>query len=372
MKKWLQIMGISVLLLGLVMGCSCPSPAAPAKFMLSGLDIDPTTAAVNSTVTIEATVTNEGDESGSCAVNLTIGNHTDSKPVTLEGSNASTLVSFSYDAVTEGTYTVSVATPDDTKTGTLTVTSGNITPPPVIPTAGVGTKWIYYTTYENPAGTPKYDPVFYDIELEELGVMLAQHNEDTDEDITTETYRAYIDICPDAQRDITDPLPTTATLKDVDIWVSSDTASFLRQVARTHVEKPVATDAVATIDYFYVGAHGWPFTVGSTWDFTVQQVTESILTFPATFSQRRAEVVGVEDVTLTLYNLSQLDLNTGTITGTGTETTLSCIYIKHFEGTKLVFEEWLNLSVKTDVKMIDYSQFVGKETRTLVYYELVD
>ncbi len=371
MRNLLQVIGISVLLLGLVAGCACPAPTTPAKFMLSGLDIDPEIAAINSTVTIEATVTNAGGESGSCEVNLTLDSYTASQPVTLD-SNTSTLVSFSYDAVTEGIYTVTVATPDDNETGTLNVTSGNITPPTVIPTAGVGTKWIYYATYENPAGTPKYDPVLYDIELQEKDVMLEQRNEDTQENITTKSYRAYIDIRPDAQRDVTDPLPTTATLKDVDIWVGADSGSFLRQLARTHVESPISTDADAYIDYFYAGGHGWPFTVGSSWDFTVQQVTASIMTFPATFSQRTAEVVGVEDVTLTLYNLSQLDLNTGTITGTGTETTLSCIYIKHFEGEKLVFEEWMNLSVKTDVKMIDYSQFVGKETRTLVYYKLVD
>jgi len=371
MKKLLQVMGISVLLLSLVAGCACHAPATPAKFMLSGLDINPATAALNSTVTINATVTNTGDESGSCDVNLTIGNCTDGKPVTLE-ANTSTLVSFSYDAIIEGTYTVRVATPDDNATGTLTVTSGNITPPPPIPTAGVGTQWIYYTTYENPAGTPKYSPVFYNVTLQELGVMLTQHNEDTGANVTTKSYRAYIDICPDAQRDVLQPLPTTATLKDVDIWVGNDSGSFLRQVANTHVESPVATDAEADIDYFYAGNHGWPFTTGSSWDYTVQQVTKSLLTFPATFSQRTAEVVGVEDVTLTLYNLSQLDLTTGTITGSGTETTLSCIHTKHFEGEKLAFEEWLNLSVKTDVKMIDYSQFDGVETRTLVYYALVD
>ena len=379
MKKLLQVMGISVLLFGLVAGCACPAPTTPAKFMLSGLDISPETAAINSTVTINATVTNRGGESGSCEVNLTLDSYTASQPVTLE-VNASTLVSFSYDALAEGTYNVSVITPDDNATGTLTVTSGNVTPPPEIPTAGVGTQWIYYATYENPAGTSKYSPVFYNVTLKELNVSLTQRNEDTKENVTTESYRAYIDICPDAQRDVLVPLPTTATLKDVDIWVGADSGSFIRQVARTHVESPMSTDVEATIDYFYAGKHGWPFTTGSSWDYTVQQVTKSItipMTFPPTFSQRTAEVVGVEDVPLTLYDLSQLDLNTGTLTGTGTETTLSCIYIQHFDpayhdGKDPVFEEWLNLSVRTDVKMIDYAQFDGKETRTLVYYALVD
>ena len=367
MKNLLQVMGVLVLLFGLVAGCACPAPATPAKFMLSGLDISPSTALINSTVTIEATVTNVGDEAGSCDVNLTLDSYTDTKPVTLEGNNASTVVSFSYDALAEGTYDITVSTPDDNATGKLIVTAEEIRP---IPTAGVGTHWIYYTTYENPAGTPKYSPVFYNVTLKKLDVMLEQRNEATKKNVTTKSYHAYIDIIPDAQRDITEPLKTTATLKDVDVWVGADSGSFLRQVANTIA---LGMDAVANIDFFYSGAHGWPFTVGSSWDYTVQDITTSpVMTFPAIFSNRTAQVVGVEDVTLTLYDLSQLDLNAGTLTGTGTPVTLSCIHIKNYEGDKLVFEEWMNDSVRTNVKMIDYSMFAGVETRTLVYYKVVD
>ncbi|PIW40561.1 MAG: hypothetical protein COW22_01080, partial [Chloroflexi bacterium CG15_BIG_FIL_POST_REV_8_21_14_020_46_15] len=116
MKKFLGVILVLLLAVSFVAACG---PGTPAEFTLSPVTVSPSAPVVNDTVTISATVTNAGEQSGSCDVSLTIGGYTDSESVTLAGGE-STPVSFSYTATTEGSYTVTVSTPDDSKSKSFT------------------------------------------------------------------------------------------------------------------------------------------------------------------------------------------------------------------------------------------------------------
>jgi hypothetical protein len=123
MKKGFGV--ILVLLLAISFLAACGTGIKLAEFTLSSVIVSPSTATVNDTVTISATVTNVGEVSGSCKVILTIDGYSDSKTIVL-ANGGSTTVSFSYAATTEGNYTVALSTPDDSKSVSFAV-SANVT-----------------------------------------------------------------------------------------------------------------------------------------------------------------------------------------------------------------------------------------------------
>jgi len=94
------------------------APASAAEFELSGLSVSPAQVGVGESVTVSATVTNVGEDSGSYTVTLKVdGVAVDSETVTLDGG-ASTSVRFTVTSEVEGSHTVEV----DGLTGSFTAT----------------------------------------------------------------------------------------------------------------------------------------------------------------------------------------------------------------------------------------------------------
>jgi hypothetical protein len=155
MKKIFGV--ILVLLLAISFLAACGTGIKLAEFTLSSVIVSPSTATVNDTVTISATVTNTGEQSGSCDVSLTIDGYTDSKSVSSLTGDESADVSFSYTATSEGSYTVTLSTPDANVTKSLTVKGeGQVV---TVPVWFTGDSWVYDCSYENPEGTLKQGDV---------------------------------------------------------------------------------------------------------------------------------------------------------------------------------------------------------------------
>lgn len=88
---------ILVLLLSVSFLVACGEDK-PAEFRLSSVIVSPSTATVNDTVTILATVANVGEVSGGCNVSLTIDGYTDSKSISPLAGDESDDISFTYQA----------------------------------------------------------------------------------------------------------------------------------------------------------------------------------------------------------------------------------------------------------------------------------
>jgi len=124
MKRVLGVILVLLLAVSFLAAC-CSLCDLPADFRLTSVTVSPAAPVVNSTVTIRTTVTNVGETSSSCDVNLTIDGYTDSKSISLLAEGEIASVSFVYVATTEGSYTVTITTPDDIATRSFTVNSGH-------------------------------------------------------------------------------------------------------------------------------------------------------------------------------------------------------------------------------------------------------
>jgi len=122
MKRILGVILVLLLVVSFLTAC-CSLCDLPAEFRLTSIAILPSMVTVNDTVTIRATIANVGGSSGSGEVDLIIDGYTDSKSINIAGEE-STGVSFSYLATTEGSYTVTITTPNDTKSKSFTVSAG--------------------------------------------------------------------------------------------------------------------------------------------------------------------------------------------------------------------------------------------------------
>lgn len=120
MKKIFGVILVLLLAVSFLTAC-CSLCDLPADFRLTSVTISPAAPAANGTVTISATIANAGGQLDNCVVNLTIDGYTDSKSVGPLAEGESTGVSFTYVATTEGSYTVTITTPNATKSRSFTV-----------------------------------------------------------------------------------------------------------------------------------------------------------------------------------------------------------------------------------------------------------
>ena len=346
MKKFFGVMLVLLLAVSFLAACG---PGAPADFELSSVTVSPVAPVVNDTVTISTTVTNAGEQSGSCEVNLTIGNHTDSKSVSSLAGGASSGVSFSYDATTAGNYTATISTPNATKSKSFTVSAKNVTPPPTnvtVPVWSVGDNWVYTCTYENPEGTLKQGDV-------ELTVTVTREVSAGEvEGITEASYHLNGPFVPQATRDSTHPpLPTmTLHIGTADIFNSVAHINFLKQSSAI-AELP---GLPASVTWTYAPpVPSWPINVGDTWDFTKHTLAGA----------------GMVDITVNRQGkvLEMVDI-------TVPAGTFSCYHIVEYDPASpdtYTYEHWLNATVvKSDVKMIDRDTWDGAETRVLASYSV--
>ncbi|MBA7505991.1 hypothetical protein ES706_04671 [subsurface metagenome] len=332
MKRVFGVMIVLLLAVSFLAACE----VAPAEFTLSGVTVSPSAPVVNDTVTISATVTNVGEESGDCNVSLTIGDYTDSKSVTLAGG-ASTPVSFSYTAAVEGSYTVTVSTPDDSETRTLTVTEEA---PPGAPVWYVDDNWVYTCSYVDAEGTS-----YEDVELNVT--MVAEVPAGTEEGITEDSYKLSAVFVPEATRVAAD-LPLTLHVGTAGVWNSKAHMEYLKQSSAI-AELPGIPSSVT---WTYVGDYGWPFTEGKTWSSAVRTVAGTIIDETV---DRESKVLGVETITVPAG-------------------TFECYHIVSYDPASpdtYTSESWFNATVvKSNVREIDRSTWSGAETRVLKSYSV--
>ena len=343
MKKFFGV--ILVLLLAVSFLAAC-GPGTPAEFTLSTVTVSPSAPVVNGTVTISATVTNAGEQSGSCDVNLTIDGYTDSQSVTLAGG-ASTPVSFSYTATTEGSYTATVSTPNATKSTSFTVSAAGPVGPgpgagPELPVWAVGYNWVYTCTYENPEGTSKYDPS--ELSLTVAGEVAAGAGEGFPE----ASYHLSGAFVPQAMRDsIAAGMTLVLHVSTADVWNVKDSLQLVK-MSSSIKELP---GLPAGVTWAYTTSPSWPLTVGGdTWAFTKHTVAGGGMIDETV--NRQGKVLEIVDVTVPAG-------------------TFSCYHIVEYDPASpdtYTYEHWYNATVKSDVKQIDRETWAGAETRVLKSY----
>lgn len=344
MKKFFGV--ILVLLLAVSFLAAC-GPGTPAEFTLSSVTISPSAPVVNGTVTIGTTVTNAGEQSGSCDVSLTIGNYTDSKSVSSLAGGASSSVSFSYAATTEGNYTATVSTPNATMSKDFTVSAegggggeGNVTEE-ALPVWAVGYNWVYNCTYENPEGTSKYAPS--DLSLTVAGEVAAGAGEG----FTEASYHLTGAFVPQAMRDsIAAGLTLVLHVGQADVWNVKASIQLVK-MSSSIKELP---GMPAGVTWAYTTSPTWPLTLGNTWTFTKHTVAGGGMIDELV--NRTGKVLAVEDITVPAG-------------------TFSCYHIVEYDPASpatYTYEHWYNGTVKSDVKQIDRETWAGVETRVLASY----
>jgi len=328
-----RIIGLILVLLLAVSFLTACGPDEPPEFRLSSVTVSPSTAIVNDTVVISATVTNVGEVPGDCVVSLVVNSYTDSKSVNSLAGGESSDVSFSYDATSEGSYTVTISTPSDTVTRSLIVRVRNGTE--VVPVWFVGDNWVYTCSYANPDGNTKQD-------TNELNVTMVDEIMVGGE----AAYQLSGFFVPEATRDAAD-MPLTLHIETADIWNSKEHMEYLKQSSDI-VELP---GLPSTISWTYAEEYGWPYDTGKTWSSSVHTVAGPL----DQIVERESKVLGVETVTVPAG-------------------VFECYHIVAYDPASpgvYTAEHWFNSTVvKSDVKMIDRDTWAGEETRVLVSYSV--
>ena len=337
MKK---IFGVILVLLLAVSFLAACDEDKPPEFTLSSVTISPASPVVNDTVTVSTTVTNVGEVAGGCDASLTIDGYTDSKSVSSLAGDESSDVSFSYTATTEGNYTASVSTPDDTKSKSFTVKS---TDNATVPVWYVGDSWVYDCSYENPEGAPKYA-------TSELNVTVVPAGQE--EGVNEASYHLSGVFTPESTRDSTHP-PIPAMVLHIGtagIWNSVAHINFLKQSSAI-TELP---GMPASVTWSYASpAPSWTLHGGDTWTFTKHTLAGGGMVDITV--NRQGKVLEIVDVTVPAG-------------------TFSCLHIVEYDPASpdtYTYEHWLNATVvKSDVKMIDRDTWDGAETRVLTSYSV--
>lgn len=336
MKKIFGVILVLLLTISFLAACGAEKPA---EFTLSSVTISPSAPVVNDTITISATVTNVGEVSGGCDVSLTVDGYSDSKWIDL-ASGGNTTVSFSYTATSEGSYTVTLSTPDANVTKSLTVKEeGQVV---TVPVWFTGDSWVYDCSYENPEGILKQG----DVEL--TVTVTGEESVGEEEGITEASYHLNGTFVPEAARDSTTAGMTLALhIDQADIFNSIANIQFMKQCSAIK-ELP---GLPACIMWAYTPALSWP--PEGTWDFTKHTVAGGGMVDET--ANRQGKVLGLEDITVPAG-------------------TFSCYHIVEYDPASpdtYTYEHWFNTTeVKSDVKMIDRDTWDGAETRVLTSYSV--
>ncbi len=333
-----RVLGVMVVLLLAVSFLAACGPGEPAEFTLSGVTVSPSPATVNDTVTIAATVTNDGEQSDDCVVSLTVGDYTDSKSVSALAGGASDSVSFTYAATTAGSYTVTLSTPDDSATKSLTVKEEGVDEDgdEAVPTWSVGDNWVYDCSYANPGGNTEQDVV--------CALTVTVTGEETVDGEAA--YKLSGTIDPPWTRDAAD-MPLTLHIETADIWTSKDHLVYLK-MSSAIAELP---GLPSTVTWTLPEDYGWPLEVGKTWSSSVRVVAGPL----DEITELENKVLGMETITVPAG-------------------TFECYHIVTYEPTKpgtYTNEFWFNADeVKSNVKEIDRALWAGEEIRELTSYSV--
>jgi predicted small lipoprotein YifL len=334
-----RVFGVMVVLLLAVSFLAACGEATPAEFTLSGVTVSPSPATVNDTVTISATVNNVGEQSGDCAVSLTVDGYTDSKSVSALAGGASSSVSFSYDAATAGDHTVTLSTPDDSATKSLTVKEegvdgdGDGDGNGAVPTQSVGDYWVMDCSYTGGK-----------IELHTCELTVTVVGEEA---IDGEAcYKAAGVFEPAATREAAD-MPLTLNIETADIWTSKAKLVYLK-LSSAIAELP---GLPSTVTWTLTGDYGYPFAAGQTWSGSVRVVAGVL----DEITDLEFEILGMETITVPAGTFDCWHLVVSESGSPGT----------------YVNEYWINTDeVKSVVKEIERSLWKGEEIRELTSYSV--
>jgi hypothetical protein len=325
-----------VLLLAVSFLAACGEAQLPAEFTLSSVTVSPSAPVVNDTVTISATVTNVGEESGDCAVSLTVDGYTDSESVSSLAGGASSSVSFSYAAAAAGSYTAELSTPDDSKSKSFTVTEEGAPPAEGVPTWTDGDTWVMECSYANPGGKTEQDTC--ELTVTYQGVVEAIDGEDC--------YKSAGVFEPAATRDAAD-MPLTLHIETADIWTSKDKLVYLK-LSSSIAELP---GLPSTVTWTLTGDYGWEFSEGKTWSGSVRVVAGVL----DEITDLEFKVLGMESITVPAGTFDCWHLVASESGSPGT----------------YVNEYWINTTeVKSVVKEIERALWAGEETRELTSYSV--
>jgi predicted small lipoprotein YifL len=346
MKK---VFGVILVLLLAVSFLAACGEKAPAEFTLPSVTVSPSAPVVNGTVTISATVKNVGEVSDGCVVNLTIDGYTDSKSVSSLAGGASSSVSFSYTATTEGNYTATVSTPNATMSKNFTVSAGgggggNVTNVTMeLPVWAVGDNWVYTCTYENPEGTSKYNSSVLNLTV--AGEVAAGAGEGFPE----ASYHLTGAFVPQAMRDsIAAGMTLVLHVSTADVWNVKDSLQLVK-MSSSIKELP---GLPAGVTWAYTTSPSWPLPSGNTWTFTKHTVAGGGMIDELV--NREGKVLGLENITVPAG-------------------TFSCYHFVEYDPASpanYTYEHWYNGTVKSDVKQIDRETWAGAETRVLASYSV--
>jgi len=335
-----RVFGVMVVLLLAVSFLAACGEATPAEFTLSGVTVSPSPATVNDTVTISATVNNVGEQSGDCAVSLTVDGYTDSKSVSALAGGASSSVSFSYAATTADDYTATLSTPHDSATKSFTVKEegvngdGDGDGDGAVPTWSVGDTWVYDCSYENPGG-------LYELHTCELTVTVT--GEETMEGEAA--YKASGIFEPASIVEAAD-LPLVLHIGTAEIWTSKAHLVYVKMQSDI-AELP---GLPSTVFWTLSGDYGWPFEVGKTWSYTTRVVAGPL----DIITEMETKVLGMETITVPAG-------------------TFECYHLVAYEAASpgtYTNEFWVNADVKSNVKEIERSLWKGEEIRELSSYSV--
>jgi len=328
MKRFLGVILVLLLVTSFLAACD-EKELMPAKFTLSNVTVTPSTLYVDNMVDISSTITNEGEQSGNCTVNLTIDSYSDSKPTNTLASGESSEVSFSYSAETVGMYTVTISTPDDSESKTLTVmkmVGGGQT---------VGDWWVLDCSYENPGGKTEQDSSKLNVTVVGEGVVDGEP-----------CYKANGTFKPAATRDAAD-MPLTLHIETAEIWTSK-TAMLYLKMSSAIAELP---GLPSTVTWTLTGDYGYPFEEGKRWTGSVRVVAGVL----DEVTDLEFKVLGEETITVPAG-------------------TFDCWHIVAYEISSpdtYVNEYWINeTEVKSVVKEVERSLWAGEETRVLASYSV--
>ena len=333
-----RVFGVMVILLLTVSFlAACGAPPLPAEFTLSSVTVSPSAPVVNGTVTIAATVTNVGEESGDCDVSLTVDGYTDSESVSSLAGGASSSVSFSYAATTAGSYTAELSTPDDSATKSFTVKEEGVdgNGDGAVPTWHDGDYWVLDCSYANPGGKTEQDTC-------QLTVTV------TGEEAVGEEacYMSAGVFEPAATRDAAD-MPLTLHLETADIWTSKAHLVYLKMSSAIAELPGLPSDVTWTL----TGDYGYPFAEGNTWSGSVRVVAGVL----DEITDLEFKILGEETITVPAG-------------------TFDCWHMVAYEPSSpgtYVNEYWINeTKVKSVVKEIERSLWAGVETRELSSYSV--
>ncbi len=157
-------------------------------------------------------------------------------------------------------------------------------------------------------------------------------------------YRIDVDMEPPALRVTT---AGNSTVTSGDMWVSKDRLLLMRKIPVVQITHPEYGEmtAVTTLNYSYATGAGWPWNVGSGWDYVVDV---NSTTGQHYVLNNTAGITAIEEVSVPAGSFT-------------------CYRLEHSnQQGNVTLIEWWSDKVGLFVKMLDYGNYLEPEIRELM------